>query len=100
MGSKTIRAQERPANKHLLVVDCIPGDERPKGLTQPGPTRPRLWIIVDGHSRMIRDFQWGSGQVHELFPYLLKHASPTLILTDNDRASENRRRGGDGNVQP
>jgi hypothetical protein len=98
MERQIIRAQERPANKHLLVVDCIPGDERPKGFTRPGPTRPRFWIIVDGHTRMIRDFQWGSGKVHELYPYLLKHASPTLILTGNGRALGNRRKGGDGNV--
>jgi hypothetical protein len=100
MESKTIRAQERPANRHLLVVDCGQGDELPRGFKRLAPTQPRLWIIVDGHSRMIRDIQWGSGQVHELYQLLLKHSLPRLIVTGNDRALGNRRKGGDGNVQP
>ena len=85
MGIKAKRAQERLANKHLLLVDCFQGDDE-----------SRLWILVDGHSHMIRDIRRGSSQVHEL---LLERALPRLIATDNNgRPSRNGRKGA-GDVQ-
>jgi len=67
--------------------------------------RPRLWIILDDHSRIIRHVQWCWGeraedQVHELYQGLLKQALPALLLTDNGFALRGGRRGSDGNVRP
>lgn len=94
MESKTIRVQEPPASKHLLVVDCLQVGELPRGFERMAPRRPLLWIAVESQTRMIHDIQ-----LHELYSLLLKHGLPRLIVTDNGRALRNGRKGAAGDVQ-
>jgi len=63
-----------------------------------------LWIILNNHSRLIRDVQWCFGataedRVHELYQGLLQCVLPTLILTDHSAAVRGGRKGSGDNVR-
>jgi hypothetical protein len=115
MSGKTTRARERRANLRFSIAGPLlakPGeDELQAELEQLAPTQgghwavmPRLWIILDAHSRSIRRVQWcfgetAEGRVHELYQDFLKRALPTLLLIDNGPAMRVGRKGSDGDVR-
>jgi len=115
MSGKTTRAQERRANLRFSIAEPpLPKpaeDELQAKLERLAPTQgchwavmPRLWIILDAHSRLVCYVQWCFGetaedQVHEIYQGLLQHALPTLILTDNGSAVRGGRKGSGDDVR-
>ena len=115
MSGKTTRAQERRADLRFSIVGPLLAapaeDELRTELERSAPTQwrlqavtPRLWIILDAHSRIVRYVQWCFGEtaedrVHELYQDFLKRGLPTPLLTDNSLAMRAGRKGSDGDVQ-